>query len=107
LEETGKTLAADLGIEPSDIIVLDEYVKDGYGIVNKETAEAIRLLFTAEGVVLDPVYTGKAMAALIDLVKKGHFRNDDRVLFFHTGGTPALFPYREPLVRLLGGSRPG
>jgi L-cysteate sulfo-lyase len=99
--DTEATLGLGLGIEDSEIIVLDEYVKDGYGIINKETAAAIRLLFTAEGIVLDPVYTGKAMAALIDLVKKGVFRADDRVLFFHTGGTPALFPYREPLVRLL------
>jgi len=101
--DTEKTLALDLQIDLSDIIVLDEYVKEGYGIINSETAEAIRLLFTTEGIVLDPVYTGKAMAALIDLVKKGYFRKDDVVLFFHTGGTPALFPYREPLVRLLGG----
>jgi D-cysteine desulfhydrase family pyridoxal phosphate-dependent enzyme len=101
--ETEKALTLDLGIKPSDIIVMDEYVKEGYGILNKETAEAIRRLFATEGIVLDPVYTGKAMAALIDLVRKGFFRKDDRIVFFHTGGTPALFPYREPLVKLLGG----
>ena len=105
LEETEKTIGVGLGLEPSDVIVLDDYVKDGYGIVNKETAEAIRLLFATEGVVLDPVYTGKTMAALIDLIKKGYFQKKDKVLFFHTGGTPALFPYREPLVRLLGGEK--
>jgi len=102
-QDTSKALALDLPIDPSDIIVLDEYVKEGYGIIDKETAEAIRLLFTTEGIVLDPVYTGKAMAALIDLVGTGFFRKDQGILFFHTGGTPALFPYREPLVRLLGG----
>jgi D-cysteine desulfhydrase family pyridoxal phosphate-dependent enzyme len=101
--QSEKALALDLGIASSDVIVMDEYVKGGYGIVDKETAEAVRLLFTAEGIVLDPVYTGKTMAGLVDLVRKGFFRKDDRVLFFHTGGTPALFPYREPLVRLLGG----
>jgi len=105
-QDTSKALALDLQIDPSDIIVLDEYVKEGYGIINKETAEAIRLLFTSEGIVLDPVYTGKAMAALVDLVRKGFFRRDDGVLFFHTGGTPALFPYRESLVGLLGGGLP-
>jgi D-cysteine desulfhydrase family pyridoxal phosphate-dependent enzyme len=103
--ETEKALRLNLGIGPSDIIVLDEYVKEGYGIMNRETAEAIRFLFTTEGIVLDPVYTGKAMAALIDLVRKGYFRKDDGVLFFHTGGTPALFPYRETLIRLLGGGQ--
>jgi len=101
--ETEKALRLNLGIDPSDIIVLDEYIKEGYGIINKETAEVIRLLFTTEGIVLDPVYTGKSMAALIDLVRKGYFRKEDGILFFHTGGTPALFPYREPLVRLLRG----
>ena len=105
-QDTCKALALDFPIDPSDIIVLDEYVKEGYGIINKETAEAIRLLFTSEGIVLDPVYTGKAMAALVDLVRKGFFRRDDGVLFFHTGGTPALFPYRESLVGLLGGGLP-
>jgi D-cysteine desulfhydrase family pyridoxal phosphate-dependent enzyme len=98
-----KALALDLGIASSDVIIMDEYVKDGYGIMDKETAEAIRLLFRSEGIVLDPVYTGKTMAGLIDLIRKGFFRKDDRILFFHTGGTPALFPYREPLVKLLGG----
>jgi D-cysteine desulfhydrase family pyridoxal phosphate-dependent enzyme len=105
LDETEKTLGGGLGFDPSDVIVLDDYVKAGYGIIDKETAEAIRLLFATEGVVLDPVYTGKTMAALIDLVKRGYFRKEDRVLFFHTGGTPALFPYREPLIRLLGGEK--
>jgi len=101
-KETEKALSMDLGIVPSDIIVLDEYVKEGYGIVNQETANAVRLVFQTEGIVLDPVYTGKAMAGLIDLARKGRFRKEDNVLFFHTGGTPALFPYREPMVRLLG-----
>jgi D-cysteine desulfhydrase family pyridoxal phosphate-dependent enzyme len=101
--ETEKALSLDLGIGPADIIVLDGYVKEGYGILNRETADAVRLLFETEGIVLDPVYTGKAMAALVDLTRKGRFRKNDGVLFFHTGGTPALFPYREPLVRLLGG----
>jgi len=105
-QDTCKALALDFPIDPSDIIVLDEYVKEGYGIINKETAEAIRLLFTSEGIVLDPVYTGKAMAALVDLVRKGFFHKNDAVLFFHTGGTPALFPYRESLVGLLGRGLP-
>ncbi len=100
-DETEKALELDLGITREDIIVLDEYIKDGYGVVNKEVAEAIRLLFTREGIVLDPVYTGKAMVALIDLVKKGFFKKDDKIVFFHTGGTPALFPYRQMLVELL------
>ncbi len=100
-EETEKALGIDSGIKHDDIIVLDDYLKEGYGVVNREVAEAIRLVFTREGIVLDPVYTGKAMAGLVDLVKKGYFSRKDKVVFFHTGGTPALFPYRKTLVELL------
>jgi len=84
-----------------EVIVFDEYIKDGYGIVNKEVADIIRLVFMKEGIVLDPVYTAKAMAALVDLVKKGFFKKSDRVVFFHTGGTPALFPNKHKLVEFL------
>ncbi|MBN2408424.1 MAG: D-cysteine desulfhydrase family protein [Candidatus Aminicenantes bacterium] len=101
IRETAESLRLDIDPAESEITIYDEYVKGGYGNVDKETAEAIRLVFVIEGIVLDPVYTGKAMAALIDLVRKGHFRKDDRILFFHTGGTPALFPYRKPLVDFL------
>lgn len=96
--------AMDLGIqvEKKDICVLDAYLKDGYGIVNKEVAEAIRLVAEKEGIFLDPVYTGKAMAGLIDLVKKGYFQKDENVVFFHTGGTAALFPNKHNLIGLMG-----
>jgi L-cysteate sulfo-lyase len=99
--ETCRALGLETGIRRDDVIVLDEYIKDGYGVVTAGIAEAIRLVFGSEGVVLDPVYTGKAMAGLVDLVHRGRFRKGDKVVFLHTGGTPALFPYREPLVRLL------
>lgn len=99
-----------LGLEPSvsrkEVIVFDEYIREGYGAVNKEVAEVIRLLFTKEGIVLDPVYTAKAMAGLIDLIKKGYFQKDDCIVFFHTGGTPAIFPYRQTLVELLPPAAP-
>jgi D-cysteine desulfhydrase family pyridoxal phosphate-dependent enzyme len=84
-----------------DIIVFDDYVKDGYGIVNKEVADILRLVFVSEGVVLDPVYTSKAMIGLVDLVRKGYFRAGEKVVFFHTGGTPALFPNRDKLIEFL------
>jgi len=106
--ETARALGLDPSIRKDDVIVLDEYIKDGYGVVTADVAEVIRLVFAREGIVLDPVYTGKAMAGLVDLVKRGRFSKDDKVVFWHTGGTPALFPYREPLVRLLarGKERP-
>ena len=93
----------DLGATPSreDIIVFDEYMKDGYGIVNKDVADVLRLLLATEGIVLDPVYTSKAMIGLIDLVRKGYFKAGEKVVFFHTGGTPALFPNRDKLIEFL------
>jgi 1-aminocyclopropane-1-carboxylate deaminase/D-cysteine desulfhydrase-like pyridoxal-dependent ACC family enzyme len=98
---TEKALGLDTGVKDADVIVFDEYIKDGYGIVNREVAEIIRLVFTREGIVLDPVYTSKAMAGLVDLVAKGYFKRGDKVVFFHTGGTPALFPNRRKIVEYL------
>ena len=99
--DTVKALGLDLAVKKEDIIIFDEYIREGYGILNKEVSEAIRLVAIKEGVFLDPVYTGKAMAALIDLVKKGYFKKEDKIVFFHTGGTPALFPNKHHLVNFL------
>jgi D-cysteine desulfhydrase family pyridoxal phosphate-dependent enzyme len=99
--DTAKALSLDLAMEKKDIIIFDEYIKEGYGILNKEVSEALRFVAVKEGIFLDPVYTGKAMAALIDLVKKGYFKKEDKIVFFHTGGTAALFPNKHNLVKLL------
>ncbi len=101
VHDTVKALGLDLAVKKEDIIIFDEYIKEGYGILNKEVSEAIRLVAIKEGIFLDPVYTGKAMAALIDLVKKGYFKKEDKIVFFHTGGTPALFPNKHHLVSFL------
>jgi D-cysteine desulfhydrase family pyridoxal phosphate-dependent enzyme len=101
VQATEKALKLETHIKADDVIVFDEYIKDGYGIVNKEVADMIRLVFTKEGIVLDPVYTAKAMAGLVDLIKKGYFEKTDKVVFFHTGGTPALFPNKHKLVEFL------
>jgi L-cysteate sulfo-lyase len=61
------------------------------------TLEALRLLARLEGILLDPVYTGKGMAGLIDLIRKGHFAKDDHIVFIHTGGSAGLFGYRQVL----------
>jgi len=98
--DTAEALHLDIKTDLNDVSVLDEYLKEGYGIVNKEVSEAIRITAENEGIFLDPVYTGKAMAALIDLIKKGRFKKNDNVVFFHTGGTAALFPNKHNLIRL-------
>ena len=60
--------------------------------------EAVKLLARLEGILLDPVYSGKAMAGFIDLLRKGHFKNEDNLLFIHTGGSPALYAYDSVLL---------
>ncbi len=83
--------------EPGNIILVKSYCNEGYGVVGKAEKEAIQLLATLEGIFLDPVYTARAMAALIDKIRKKEFDKDDTILFWHTGGTPSLFAYSEEL----------
>ena len=96
---TDESLGLSLDILPGDVVVFDEYIGEGYGMVDRSVAQAIRLVFQTEGIVLDPVYTAKAMVGLIDLIKTGFFKPTDKVVFMHTGGTPALFPNREKLFQ--------
>jgi L-cysteate sulfo-lyase len=84
-------------VEEDEIDVRDSYVGAGYGHMGLEVGETLRLLASTEGLLLDPVYTGKAMTGLLDMVRQGEFTADSDVLFIHTGGTPALFPYRDDL----------
>jgi len=75
------------------VLCFGDYVGPGYSIPTAGMVEAVKLLARTEAVLLDPVYTGKAMAGLIDLVRKGFFRKAENVLFVHTGGSPALYAY--------------
>ncbi len=69
------------------------YVGAGYGVETPAMADAVRMLARTEGIFLDPVYTGKAMAGLIDYARAGKLKETGPVVFLHTGGTPALFVY--------------
>lgn len=80
------------------ISCVDDYVGPGYSLPTEEMVEAVRLTAQLEGILLDPVYTGKAMAGLIGLVRLGRFKKDDNVLFVHTGGSPALYAYIDTLL---------
>lgn len=84
-------------VTEDDIWVDDRMLRPGYGQLNEDLLEAMRLTARCEGLLLDPTYTGKAMAGLIHLATSGHFRADQNVVFLHTGGTPALFGYPEIL----------
>ena len=83
--------AADLMTGPPHVNLDRRFAGEGYGIVGRREREAITLLARLEGVLLDPVYTAKAMGGLIDMISGGEFTKDETVLFWHTGGTPALF----------------
>jgi len=100
--EAAKLLGFNVTISTKDVLNYDNYVGKGYGAVTKECCEAIELVARTEGVLLDPIYTGKAMAGLIDYIRKGRISADETVVFLHTGGTPALFSYNKELVRRLG-----
>ena len=90
---------AHLEINPETVLVNDDYLGRGYGVMDRPEREAIQLFAMHEGLLLDPVYTGRAAAGMIDLIRRGFFKPGDKVLFWHTGGTPALFAdtYRDLL----------
>ena len=95
---TARKLDLKMNFHKNDIYLNNNYLGEGYGIVGEAEKEAIDLLARLEGILLDPVYTAKAMAGLIDLIRQQQFDKTDKVLFWHTGGTPALFPYASQLV---------
>src|SRR5207248_7608750 len=84
-------------LEASEIQNSLDYVGPGYGVVTPEALEALRLVARTEGILLDPVYTAKAMGGLIDHIRRGLIPADQRVVFLHTGGLPALFAYADQL----------
>ncbi len=80
-------------VNREDIVCFDQYVGPGYSLPTESMVEAVTLFSKNEAILLDPVYSGKAAAGLIDLVRKGHFEDGSNVLFLHTGGSPVLYAY--------------
>jgi len=76
---------------PAEVLANVDYCAAGYAVLTEQEREAIHLFANYEGLLLDPVYTGRAAAGMIDLIRKGFFKKDETVLFLHTGGQPALF----------------
>jgi 1-aminocyclopropane-1-carboxylate deaminase/D-cysteine desulfhydrase-like pyridoxal-dependent ACC family enzyme len=85
-------------VRPDQIDATEDFLGAGYGIASPEGNAALKLLARTEGILLDPVYTAKAMAALMADVRAGRWRNDGPIVFVHTGGTPAVFAYRDELL---------
>jgi D-cysteine desulfhydrase len=84
-------LGTRIEFTPNEVLANANYCSAGYGVVTEQEREAIHLFATCEGLLLDPVYTGRAAAGMIDLIRKGFFKKDETVLFLHSGGQPALF----------------
>ncbi len=97
-EETSALRGGKGGIPRDAITALGDWVGPGYSLPTPTMVEAVQMLARVEGVLLDPVYTGKAMAGLIGLIRRGTFRRGERVLFVHTGGAPALYAYQSVLA---------
>lgn len=97
--EIAEMIEVDTRVSPADYSVSDGYVGPRYGVASDAGLAAIRLTARTEGLLLDPVYTGKAMSGLIGLAEQGRFANSTGVVFWHTGGLPALFAFEDDLVQ--------
>jgi D-cysteine desulfhydrase len=89
--ESSQLVGERIAFSPDQVRVNADYCAAGYGVLTEREHEAVRLFAQTEGLLIDPVYTGRAAGGMIDLIRKGFFRQDETVLFWHTGGTPALF----------------
>lgn len=98
-------LGGEPGLPPGDYQIQDGYIGAGYGDPTPATLEAICTLAATEGILADPVYSGKVVAGLIDHVRGGRWKRGDRVLLVHSGGVPAIFAYHEELAEHLARSR--
>ncbi len=96
--QTASLLGIPHRFQARDFIVHDAYLGGGYGVLGDAEREAIRLLAASEGLLADPVYTGRALAGLLDMIRLGRFGTEETVVFWHTGGLPALFAYAEQLA---------
>ena len=89
--DASEKLGERIEFAPADVLANADYCGAGYGVLTDAEREAVKLSAKYEGLLLDPVYTGRAAAGMIDLIRKGFFKKDETVLFWHTGGQPALF----------------
>jgi 1-aminocyclopropane-1-carboxylate deaminase/D-cysteine desulfhydrase-like pyridoxal-dependent ACC family enzyme len=96
--QTAALLGLPHRLTAADIDATEDYIGPGYGHVTPDGWEALRMLARSEGILLDPAYTSKAMAALIHDVRRQRVAPGELVVFLHTGGTPAVFAYRDELM---------
>jgi L-cysteate sulfo-lyase len=96
--ETADYVGAGGCVHRDDVVANCDYVGEGYGITTDSMKEAVSLLARLEGILADPVYSGKGLAGMFDLIRKGYFRKGENVVFLHTGGSAGLFGYSGQLL---------
>ncbi len=96
--ETADYVGATGCVRRDDVVANCDYVGEGYGITTDSMKEAVSLLARLEGILADPVYSGKGLAGMFDLIRKGYFRKGENVVFLHTGGSAGLFGYYKQLA---------
>ena len=99
-QQTAERVGIRQDIPREAVVTFGDYWRPKYSVPNKKMVEAVNMMAKTEGILLDPVYTGKAMAGLIDLSRKGYFKKGENLLFVHTGGSPGLYAYIKPLLGL-------
>jgi 1-aminocyclopropane-1-carboxylate deaminase/D-cysteine desulfhydrase-like pyridoxal-dependent ACC family enzyme len=97
--ETARLLGHQASVRPEEVEVVDDFLGGGYGVMGELERQAISTLARQEGILLDPVYTGRAAGGMIELIHRGAIQPDEHLLFWHTGGTPALFAYASELIQ--------
>lgn len=99
-QKTAERVGVRQAIPREAVTTFGDYWRPQYSVPNKKMVEAVNMLAQTEGILLDPVYTGKTMAGLIDLSRKGYFKKGENVLFVHTGGSPGLYAYQQTVLGL-------
>jgi 1-aminocyclopropane-1-carboxylate deaminase/D-cysteine desulfhydrase-like pyridoxal-dependent ACC family enzyme len=95
IADAASLLGRESPVETDAIVIDDRWIGPGYAVVTPECVEAMKSMARSEGIVLDPVYTGKAMAGVLGQIREGSLTSDDSIVFLHTGGMPALFAFAE------------
>jgi D-cysteine desulfhydrase family pyridoxal phosphate-dependent enzyme len=96
--QTARLLDLPYDFDPSSVDVVDDYLGEGYAVLGAREIEATRTFARLEGLLLDPVYTAKAAGGMMDMIRTGRISRGERVLFWHTGGGPAVFAYGDELL---------
>ncbi len=99
IDQASKAFNIEVKVSSDDIIVYDDYIFGGYGVITKEVVEVMKYVARSEGLILDPVYTAKGMYGLIDLIHRGEIKKNEDVIFIHTGGSPITFQYVDKVLQ--------